>query len=310
MTLRSLAQRRRTLLLGLVLGLLSVAMLAYLVYRERDAFSTFDWQLDWRALVVAFALMLVGLIMAGLVWASMMRTFGSPLPFSRHIRYYLVSHLARRLPGTVWYVAGRGYLYKQHGESLRLVTMASSLELVLMIVAGAVVTLALWSYMLRTLPLVYLIALGITILVGLVAVQPSSVRWMLRKLGLDATPVAGYRHMILWLSLYVGIWIIGGLMFYAIVYSVTRAPLIHLPFVIGSWTLVGTLSVLVFFLPNNLGFTEIGLSLLLSTFLPSSVAVVVAVLSRILVLGFELAAAGITMLILQIMQQFSARYQR
>jgi hypothetical protein len=67
---------------------------------------------------------------------------------------------------------------------------------------------------------------------------------------------------------------------------------------IGSWSLVGTLSFLVFFLPSNLGFSEVGWSLLLATLVPSALAVVVAVVNRIIVLIYEIVTvAGILLLI-------------
>ena len=57
-------------------------------------------------------------------------------------------------------------------------------------------------------------------------------------------------------------------------------------------THVGVLSVVVFVLPSNFGLTEVGLSLLLSAIMPSSLAVVVAVLTRVLMTIFSALACG------------------
>ena len=70
----------------------------------------------------------------------------------------------------------------------------------------------------------------------------------------------------------------------------------HIPYIIGSWTAVGTLSVLVFFLPTNLGFTEIGLSLLLVQVLPSSLAAIITVASRVLILLYEIMGTSFVLM--------------
>jgi uncharacterized membrane protein YbhN (UPF0104 family) len=291
----SFAKNPRTLFLTL-LGLAAAAsVLGLLVYREWDAFVAYDWQLNWWALAAAYVLLLIGVAIPALGWAIIMRIMGSQLPLLMHLRYYVITYLTRRLPGTVWYVAGRGYLYRQEGESLRLVTIASSVEYALQIVAGALVTLALWSYALRGVSLWYAVGLGLLALLGLWATQPQIMRWYLRRVGLQDAPALRKRHVLGLLALYAVLWLVGGLMFYAIAFAVTAVAPVHMVYIIACWCLVGTLSVVVFFLPSNFGFTEVGLSLLLSAVMPSSLAVLVAVLSRLFTMGFELLAVAVVL---------------
>jgi len=299
-------RRWRTVLFALFSFAAVAGVLGILVYRERDAFATFQWQLDWRAVGVAFGLLLAGLGLAALAWATVMRALGSQLPRTLHLRYYVISHLARRLPGTVWYIAGRGYLYRQHGETVRLVTIASSLEYLLLTVAGAIATLALWSYGLRSLPVVYMVAMAVTIALGLAATHPASVRWALHRAGLVDFPPLHYAQILVLLGMYVLVWLFGGVMFFALTHAIAGTGVEHMLYLVGCWCLVGTLSVVVFFLPSNFGFTEVGLSLLLSAIMPTSLAVLVAVLSRVFVIAFELVAAGAVMGLLALM----ARRQR
>jgi hypothetical protein len=290
-----MAGRGRTLLFTLVSVAAAAGVLGLLVYREWDAFVAYDWQLTWWAIGGAFVLLLVGLAVAALAWAVIMRSMGSRLPPVMHLRFYVITHLARRLPGTVWYVAGRGYLYHQEGESLRLVTIASSVEYALQIVAGALVTLALWSYVLRDVSIWYAGGLALLALLGLAAMQPQVMRWYLRRIGLPDAPALRPARVLELLLLYVTLWLVSGLMFYAIAFAVTAVGPEHMLYLIGCWSLVGTLSVVVFFLPSNFGFTEVGLSLLLSAVMPSSLAVLVAVLSRLFSMAFELLAAGLAL---------------
>jgi hypothetical protein len=93
---------------------------------------------------------------------------------------------------------------------------------------------------------------------------------------------------------YVFIWIIGGILLYAIVNILYDLPVAHLGYVIGSWSIVGFLSSLLLFSPSNLGITEVGLSILLSAIMPSSIAVVIAIFARILLISYEIVWAGIS----------------
>jgi hypothetical protein len=229
----------------------------------------------------------------------MMHSLGSHVSFRLHMRYFAISHLARRLPGTIWYVAGRGYLYRQQGESVRLVAAATGVELVVSVLAGSLTTLFCAAYALVALQRGQLIGLGLLVGLGLLATHPRALNWLLVKIGRQPAPHLPYIRVLGWLAGYVMLYVLGGLMFFLIGNAVTPIAARHFPYVLGSWALVSTLSVLVFFLPSNLGFTEVGLSLLLTTILPSSFAVLIAVLSRVLMTIYEIIGAGAIVLLIR-----------
>ena len=287
-------QRRFVRVIGIAVTMLAAsAMLAALLYRERVALLTYDWRLQWELLLPAFVLLGIGLALAGHVWARIMAGLGSSVARLAHLRYYVLSHLVQRLPGTLWYVASRAYFYQQHGDSMRLVTVASSVESVMLALSGGLTTLLFWSFALRNLSQNYLILLGITVAVSLVASHPATVRWLMHRVGLHDAPDLTFRQVLGWLTEYILIWLLGGVMFFFLANVVTPVPLTELSYVVGCWSLVGTMSVIVFFLPTNFGFTEVGLSVLLSAIMPSSVAVLVAVMSRIMILLFEIILAAL-----------------
>lgn len=287
-------QRRTVRVIGVAITILAaITMLAALVYRERVALLAYDWRLQWELLLPAFLLLGVGLALASHVWTSIMTGLGSSVSRLAHLRYYVLSHLVRRLPGTLWYVASRAYFYQQHGDSMRLVTVASSVELVMLALSGGLTTLIFWSFALHNLSENYLILLGITVTMGLAASHPATVRWLMQRAGLQDAPVLTFRQVFGWLAEYVLIWLLGGVMFFFLANVVTPVSLTEISYIVGCWSLVGTMSVIVFFLPMNFGFTEVGLSVLLSAIMPSSVAVLVAVMSRIMILLFEIVLAAL-----------------
>jgi hypothetical protein len=280
------------------------AILAYLVWREREALQSLDLRLAWPALLIGVTIMTVGLVMAAANWAGIMRGLGSRVAALRHMNIYATTYLQRHLPGTVWYVLGRGVLYRDEGEPARLVTMASAVELMLTIMAGAVTSLALLftvgSRLVDGALPAALVAVTVAGLAGAALLHPATLRWVTRRLKLPETPRLSVRAMAGWLTIYAVNCLIGGL----IVYLNARALLgaegeaLPLGYILFAWCLVITLAVVVFFLPSNFGFTEIGLSLLLSAVMPSSVAVLVAILTRVLLIVYGalgcLAIAAVT----------------
>jgi uncharacterized membrane protein YbhN (UPF0104 family) len=277
----------------------ALAILGVMAYRERDLLFNYHWHLRWEFVAFGFFLFASGLLLAAGVWAGIMRTLGSKVAYEDHLRYYIISQLTKRLPGTIWYVASRGYLYRQHGESARLVTLASALELVISLVSGALVALALGGGVMVQLPAGRWSGLLLTLVVGALAMHPVTLRWLFQRLRVSNAVSIHYRALLTWLAVYMLIWLIGGLILLCIVRAMGVMTAGSATYMIGSWCLVGVLSVLVLFLPSNFGFTEVGLSFLLANVMPSSIAVIVAILMRIAMLIYELLMAGFCMVFLR-----------
>ena len=117
--------------------------------------------------------------------------------------------------------------------------------------------------------------------------------WIFRLLKVEASEFS-YLEILKWLITYIFAWILGGLLLFSLGNSITTIPIENLPYIIGSFGLVNLLSLAFFFLPTNLGITEVGLSLLLANIMPSSVAVVVAIAFRLVVILYEIVWALIS----------------
>jgi len=276
------------LALTLILASCSIGVLLFLLLRNYSTLRTYDWQLHWAFVIGGIFIPMPGLFLAAVIWADMMQTLHSKITFADHLRYYFMSHLGRRLPGTLWYLAGRSYLYKQQNESLTIPGTASGLELIVTIFSGVLMTLLFIGYVYTQLSRFYILGLIIFGIVGLTGLQPTVIQYVLRRLKAPEIPHLAYRQIIRWLLGYSLIWLMGGVLLFVIANSVILVPLANLPFMISIWCLVGTLSFIVFFLPSNLGFTEVGLSLLLSNIIPSTWAVLIAILARFLIMLYEI----------------------
>ena len=93
--------------------------------------------------------------------------------------------------------------------------------------------------------------------------HPKILKWLITKTGGDPNRLR-FSNAILWVAVYFVVWVLGGTMLFFIVNILTPLPVSSLGFVIGFWSIVGVASYALLFMPSNLGFSEIGLSLLLS----------------------------------------------
>jgi hypothetical protein len=138
-----------------------------------------------------------------------------------------------------------------------------------------------------------IIALVILGVVCFFFLHPRTLSKVLNLLGSDIH-FFGYRKILGWIGLYFLVWVVGGIILFSVINIVYPLGLDLLNYVIGCWSLVGILSFLLYFMPSNLGFNEIGISLLLTAVMPSSFAVIVAVLSRVLLLLYEIIMATVS----------------
>ncbi len=266
---------------------LSLGILGVLIYPQRQILLSYNWDINWTALVLSFVVFTIDLLVVALIWAWMMNAVGGKHSLLTHLRVYLVSHLARRLPGTVWYVASRMVLYKQENVSSKLTVVASGIELLVMMISGIIISLIFAVSIMATYGVGYGWFAAFAI-VGAILLYPKTLRFLLEKAGVDLPPTLQLWNIIQWIMAYVFAWFLGGLVLYSVGNIIADIPAVNIPFLIGCWSIVGVVSTALIFFPSNLGVTEVGLSLLLTTLVPSPIAVVIALLARILLIVFEI----------------------
>ena len=273
--------------------LLSVGILATIVLRQWEALIGYDWNLRLGPALASFLVFSIDLFLVALIWASIMDSTGERVGVKKHIRYYFVTHLARRLPGRIWHVAGRAFLYKKEGISVVRTSLASVVELTILTLSGVLVTLVFG------ISIVSQYTFGVTslaavLILGAVLVHPRVLNRILSRIGTREQVQFSYKNLAIWISSYSIAWMLGGITLFAVGNSVGTIEPEHIPYMIGSWSLVGVLSSALFFLPTNLGLTEVGLTLLLSNIIPAPVAVVVALATRLLITAYEIFWAAIS----------------
>ena len=142
-SIKSLLQKNKRfqLLLSGSVIFLTTLILGIIIYREREIIFSYDWELHLLPAVLSLILFSVALVLAGVLWGWINRELGSNINYSTHIQYYVSSNLAKRIPGTLWYVGRRAQLYYTDGIDMKFTSIASGVELTLIIISGIIINL-------------------------------------------------------------------------------------------------------------------------------------------------------------------------
>ena len=271
----------------------SSGTLGLLVFQQRDALLEHKWQIKIGPLAISFILFTIAFLFAVYMWSVIMQDLGIKIRYWKHFQHYSVANLAKRIPGTVWYIASRSNLYREQGIPWQQTTLVSGVEVAVTLVSGIIVGIFFGFSIIQQ----YKVSLWALILPigGSIAIfHPKMIRWLFLRFGVDATAFQ-YKNLIKWIIGYMLIWILGGIILYTIGNIFWAIPVKLIGYVIGSWVIVGIASNILFFSPSNLGITEVGLSLLLSRIMPSPIAVLISISARILLFLYDIIWALIAL---------------
>jgi len=273
--------------------LVSLAVVVRLVVNNLDTLLEARNNLRIWPLLLTIPIFALGELLASTVWAKIMNDLTTPLPMIRHQMIFVVTHAARRIPGTVWHVIGRVAWYERLGISKAVSVLANVLETVLMIWSGLILSALLLPFISQARQFALWQFLVGIVLSGLV-LHPKVLYLILSRFGQgEQAKNLHYSRVLGWLAYYLFIWLIGGSVLYLLINTIYPLPLTILPVCVGAWAITGVAATIVLVLPSGLGLSEATLGLLLSTQVPSSIAVTAAILMRVLLTILEFLFAAI-----------------
>ncbi|MGK7874016.1 MAG: lysylphosphatidylglycerol synthase domain-containing protein [Xenococcaceae cyanobacterium] len=95
----------------------------------------------WLMLAIAFAITLLSHTWSGIVWTWILKTFKQPVRQGWAIQVYLITNIAKYLPGNVWHFYGRISAVSRAGGSLGAASLSVLLEPLLMAAAALLIAL-------------------------------------------------------------------------------------------------------------------------------------------------------------------------
>ena len=248
-----------------------------------------DWRaLDLRAFQFRYGMLAVswlahggGTLLGIWTWAWLMRQMGYAIPFKRHIKVYTRSTLARRLPGFVWWIAGRAYMYDRNGVSKLDTSAGAMLEMLITTAAAlgvAILTAGFSSGAERSISVPILLAL-FGVCAGLL--HPRLFELVRRRIPRAQPPRrVAWSQLLLLFGCEMAVIALGGLALYFMLAAIYQVESTALAGAMQGWALTIVSGTILFWLPFDFGLSSGLLALALSIFIPMPAALVVTVAWR------------------------------
>ncbi len=308
--------------------LIFVAKYGYRQWQQMD-FSAVRWEPQW--LFVAIVLYFIGWIPSAWAWWWLLHAAGQRIPFYPALRAHYCGHLGKYAPGKALALIIRAAMVREHGVSAAFAALLGTVETLVTMATGLLVLIALLplvlalgdaSALVRLFPVLKmflalsfveqtLVSLGVLLLAILAAplsarVLTRLVRRISRRYNIPIGPAGSPSDAVLKLNtrtlLICGTaatvcWVVNGLSLGCVLAGMSLPPTSLLDPLLWICAVAGATSLgfVVLFAPGGLGVREAVLVALLqiSPGIDASLAVVIAVLLRIVSLLSELVFAGV-----------------
>ncbi len=222
------------------------------------------------------------------------------IPIRETMESWFYSQLGKYLPGKVWLVLGRFYLYESKGKSKKGIWFALYFEMVIVVVAGGLIFLASAASFERTRSYFGGTAgwLLFPCLLALALLHPRVLQkilnWILGLFKLETVSLSvSYADILLILCVSILSWLVGGVGFYLFIRSIHAVTPDQILFLTGALAFSNTLGMVALFAPSGLGVREGSLVYILSGVMPGPVAVIISVLTRIWMTFIEIGLIGV-----------------
>lgn len=181
-----------------------------------------DYSLEFShvRLLVAFAIVGLVFVCYGLLWQSILASFGSKIGFRESMRIWFLSQAAKYIPGKVWFAFGRVYLCEASGVRRAVALFATGFE-ILLVIASAVVVYAVAALFVPEISPFGLWVKLLLIVLAIASVHPSILNRLLRKVIKDFSNLRlTYLGSLFLLFMYFLTWMVYGIGFYLVSTSV------------------------------------------------------------------------------------------
>jgi uncharacterized membrane protein YbhN (UPF0104 family) len=294
--------RSRRALVGATFFGLAIGLLIWSVLNRRDELAEALTRLDVGTVSVSLALACAGLVAQMLSWRSLLGATGDVPPLAASARIYYHGQLGKYVPGSVWTVVAQAELGRSHRVTrARSAVVALGALAVLLVVGGAVAVVGLAAASPGSLSTywwaVAVVPLGVVGLLPPVFNRAVALALRLLRRGDQTVRVAGpgLARSAGWALV---MWLLFGAHAAVLVHALApgdpgRAAVLST----GAFALAWVVGFLVVVAPAGTGPREAALVLALAPLLTDADALLVALVSRVLMVATDAGAAGVAVLL-------------
>lgn len=248
------------------------------------------------AIGAALVAVLAGLFATMLSWRAVLADLGSALPIRTAMRIFFLGQLGKYLPGSVWWLIGQAELGSDQGVPRRRTAAAGVVAVALSLIAGLVLAALLLPLLAAEATTRYWPAFAVVPLL-IATLHPRVINGVLnRALRLARReplehPISG-RGVLAGFVLATAAWVAFGVQVAVLAADLGASGPRTVALSIGGFALAWSVGFLAVVVPAGIGVREAALVAALAPELSAGSALVVAVLSRVLMFGADVAWAG------------------
>ncbi|MBK5108841.1 MAG: flippase-like domain-containing protein [Anaerolineales bacterium] len=274
--------------------LVSIGFIALALISNWNEFSSQEINFDYRYIILAVIIYPAGMLPTAFSWHTLLRTIGIMLPFRTNLRIFSLSALPRHIPGFVWYISSRTLLYKEENIGAGRIVTASAADIILLALTGFLSALMLLvsgigiSQEISTVRTGALIALPILLLLIIsIPLVNRLLPYFLQRRGVSEIPQIHQGYLVITLLVMFIAWAGGGLILFVLSQAIYPLSWSFYPAMIGAWGAAGAVSLTIGIGIQGLGIREITLSAILSLIMPPVIAIILAVVFRLVLTAGE-----------------------
>ena len=284
-------------LIGICIVITIFCWLGRRLYIDVQRLKDYDWHIQPFWLGSSCIFLMLWWLALSIVWSLLIRRLRVRLSLRKGFKFWALSQLGSYLPGKLWYALGRAYLCAKENIEKSTTIASVLLEAALIVIAAGFVFLLALPFMMSDHP-VSLIPYLSVIPVGLLIIHPfpfgKVFNFLIRRLkGAEVEFSLSYLQMLCFMGLYLTLWLLCGLAFFLFVNSIHRVGWDKFIPITGTFAAAWIVGFLSFIAPGGLGVREGVLSVLLASYIPAPIAIVVALLSRIWFITAQLVCAAV-----------------
>ncbi len=285
--------------------------LARTVVNRWEQIVAFPWHFRPAPLFGSLVIAAIAGVFWATVWRRMLMQTGSSISWADGVRIYLVSNLAKYVPGSIWGYVSRAYLGRDVGVTLTRVGVSTIWEVGITIVASLLLTAMSLPFAPVELPTQVLLLVAAVAAISLIFLLPPIfnrwIRWLGRWRPMAAASAFRWRDFGLYLGAAFLTHVLVGSAFFLFASALVDLAPSAWWVLVGAWSFSATAGLVVLLAPYGLGVKEGVLTLFLCAFMAVGAATLVALASRLWTIITELILAGFALIVLPRWPKYSIR---
>jgi hypothetical protein len=224
-------------------------------------------------------------------WQVIMRALSARISFTQSTWMIATTQVGKYLPGKVWYMVGRVYVGKKANIDGKKLALSMVLETCLVYITGGIIfsltTLIAGNYNTTWLIISIILTILAIIVIHRRFLGPVSNFFLriLKKPEIQLT--LGYGQISTISAYFFGIWVAQIIGFYFLIRAIYPIPFLSIFNLASAYSLAWISGSLALFAPGGLGVREGVMTLLLSSVLPTPLAIAVSLIARVWITVFE-----------------------